>query len=422
MKRIIYAAFILFASCHNRSPIVNSVFIDSLITHYKEPVIFQLNETEMQFWKKRMDSLPSGMTNEQKYANTLLTRFHLYGDINDVRSADSLMQEVDNHFGKTESPISLTLAGYSILQHQFKTAKDYVWHAKETGCRKYPLLLSSFDVYFELGQYDSAAMMLRMIKGQGDYNYYFRLSKLQHLKGSIDSAIQSMMKAAGLSNENNYLKQVALSNAADLCIHAGKLQKANNLYMECIRLNAADFHSLMGLGWIALVHDKNDSLANKIFQFAHTKLKSPDPLLKLAQTAENKNDSLLTVKYANAFIADATKPVYGDMYNKYLIDLYTGILHEPSKAAALAEKEIGNRPTPQTYAWYVWSLYADHKPEEAYKMYQQKVSGKPLEGLELYWMGKFMKGLNKGYNAEQFFDAAYNNRYDLDPDKQKDLE
>jgi len=55
-------------------------------------------------------------------------------------------------------------------------------------------------------------------------------------------------------------------------------------------------------------------------------------------------------------------------------------------------------------------------------MYEKFVSGKPLEGLELYWMGKIMQGLNKGYNANEFFKAAEKNKYDLSPAKIKDLE
>ena len=55
-------------------------------------------------------------------------------------------------------------------------------------------------------------------------------------------------------------------------------------------------------------------------------------------------------------------------------------------------------------------------------MYQQSVSERPLEGLELYWMGKLMKGLGKGYTAKQFFKAAERNKYDLSPSVRKDLE
>ena len=94
------------------------------------------------------------------------------------------------------------------------------------------------------------------------------------------------------------------------------------------------------------------------------------------------------------------------MYNKYLIELYTGILHQPAKAAAIAARELQNRATPQTNAWYAWTLFSTHQQDAAWRVYQQSVSGKPLEALELYWMGKLMQGLGKGYNAKEFFKAA----------------
>ena len=33
-----------------------------------------------------------------------------------------------------------------------------------------------------------------------------------------------------------------------------------------------------------------------------------------------------------------------------------------------------------------------------------------------------MQSLDKGYNAEQYFKAAYKNRYDLSPEQVRDLE
>jgi hypothetical protein len=110
------------------------------------------------------------------------------------------------------------------------------------------------------------------------------------------------------------------------------------------------------------------------------------------------------------------------MYNKYLIELYMGILNVPDKAVMLARKELDNRATPQTYAWYAWSLARDHRIAEGYKVFQEHVSGKPLEGLELYYMGKLMQELEKGYNASEFFKAAYANRYDLSPNIVRDME
>ena len=245
---------------------------------------------------------------------------------------------------------------------------------------------------------------------------------MDHFNANIDSAISNMLRAADLEKAAPYLRGIALSNAADLYVHEGELQKAGDLYKECIQLNRVDFHSILGLGWIALVHDKNDTLAEKIFKFVLTKNKLPDPLFKLYQMAQARGDKVLEKKYADEFIAKATDTIYGKMYNKYVIEIYTGILRDPAKAEELAKNELNNRATPQTYAWYAYTLFENNKNNEAYKVFEQHVSGEPLEGLELYYMGKMMKGLGKGYNANEFFKAADKNKYDLSPDMAKDLE
>ena len=105
-----------------------------------------------------------------------------------------------------------------------------------------------------------------------------------------------------------------------------------------------------------------------------------------------------------------------------MIELYTGILHDPKKAEQMAKRELENRATPQTYAWYAWSLFSNNKKKEALEQFEKNVSGRPLEGLELYWMGKMMQGMNKGYNAQAFFKAAYINKYDLSPFIVRDME
>ena len=145
-------------------------------------------------------------------------------------------------------------------------------------------------------------------------------------------------------------------------------------------------------------------------------------LFKLSQLADARGDRAMQKKYAQQYADAVTAPAYGNMYNRYMIELYTGILNEPAKAEALARKELLNRATPQTYAWYVWALYCNNKTAEAAKICQQYVSGKPLEAPELYWMGKFMQAEKKGYNAQQYFKAAYKNRYDLGPAMARDLE
>jgi hypothetical protein len=426
LKQIISAIIaisFLFVSCKSdKGIIVDEAFTGSLIKNYRTPAEYNANETELRFWKDRIDPKNPGLTNELKYAAALLQRFHLTGNINDIILADSVLYAVDRTYAHKEAAPIMALFRNAILQHRFKEADSLLQQAKTIGIRNYESTTASFDIAFEQGAYLLAEGELKKIDGYKDYGYQFRLAKLAHYKGELDAAIEAMHKAAELAGENIYLKQAALSNEADLNLHNGNLQKAYELYSQSVKLSAADLHSTSGIGWIALVHDKNDSLAEKLFLFVRSKTKSPDILFKLYQIAEAKADSNMQKKYATDFASVVTAPVYGNMYNKYLIEIYTGILKDPARAEAIAKKELLNRSTAQTYAWYVWALHANKRSAEAEKIYQQHVSGKPLEGLELYWMGKFMQAQNKGYNAKEFFKAAYKNRYDLGVEMVKELE
>lgn len=410
----------LFAgSCrHGEDKIVSDHFIDSFITHYTTPAIARANTDEMHFWESRIKPALPGYVDESRYAGGLAMDFRFFGQIDSLTKADSILLKVDKDFNHRETSADLGLMVHRLTEHRFMQADSLLVRAKLLGLRPQESLNSSFDVDFELGRYTSAQIALNSLRSPDDYGYFFRRSKMDHLKGSLDSAIQDMLRATDLAAGNAYLKGVALANAGDLYIHSGDLPAAGKAYMECLALNSADFHSLMGLGWIALVHDHNDSLAGKIFQFAATKSGLPDPFFKLAQMT----DSSVARQSALSFAHRAADSRYGRMYNKYLIQLYTGILHDPAGAEAMAKDELNNRATPQTYAWYAWALFANGKKQDAYAVFEQHVSGQPLEGLELYWMGKLMKGLDKGYNAQAFFKAAYETRYDLGPAIERDLQ
>ena len=341
-------ATILFTSCNRNTKIVDQTYADSLISHYTIPAQVRDNEADMQFWKNRINPNLPGYVSEGKYASSLITRFHQFGDINDVKEAEAIYRKINKAYNNTLPGPFVALTSSAMLQHHFIQADTLLQKAKKIGIDGFSNVTMSFDVNFELGRYNVAESYLNKLKGDKDYSYYFRRSKFDHLNSNIDSAISGMLKAADLVKSTPYLQDVALSNAADLYIHAGDLQKATDLYKQCVKLNSVDFHSIMGLGWVALVHDKNDSLAERIFQFVQSKNKLPDPLFKLYQTAQGRGDKALEKKYAEQFITKSTDTIYGHMYNKYIIEIYTGILNDPAKAEELAKGELNNRATPQT--------------------------------------------------------------------------
>ena len=419
----VFICTLLAVGCRQSSaPVADPAFADSLISQYQPSVIMRTSDSNLVFWRNRMEAQPENFVNGPKYASALSTHFHLYGNINDLLKADSLMKRSNEANQYKEPGIFRTLAVYSLLQHQFHQADSFFKKAVAIEGLSVPNAYLNFDIVFELGQYPTAKKLLLSLAKDSSYAFYFRKSKYDHYDGTLDNSIDNMMMAKDKAADNKYLQQAAISNAADLTIHKGDIKKAYDLYLQSIKIDAADFHSILGLGWIALVHDKNYALAEKIFQFVHQRSSAPDALLKLEQLAEARDDSLLQKKYAIDFAVIVSDSAYGKMYSKYLIDLYTGILNDPAKAVILAEQETYNRPTPQVFAWYAWSLFCNNEKEKAYTIFKAFVSKKPLEGLELYYMGKMMSGLDKGYNAREFFKAAYKNRYDLSPAKVKEIE
>ncbi|MES2431321.1 MAG: hypothetical protein V4556_10310 [Bacteroidota bacterium] len=424
MKFLLYISLltVFLGACRNKKiTIVEEKYIDSLISKYSQPIVYE-TENEIQFWKDRIDPKFPGISNELKYAGLVTKRFSLTGDIKDMQIADSVLKQININYNSRESSPFLALMHNAITQHRFVEADSFLQQAKRIGIKQYETQTGTFDVDFESGRYFQAEKALNKIIAGNDYGYYFRKAKLAHYKGDIDTSISAMKRAVDISRNNIALKQASLSNLADLYLHSGHLQKAYDLYKESINLSSADLHSIMGIGWIALVHDKNEVLAEKIFQFVSTKTKAPDALYKLMYVAESRKDTMAQKKYATEFRDRVSDPAYGNMYNKYLIELYTGILNEPAKAESIASNELHNRATPQTYAWYAWSLFSNNKKAEALTAYQNNISGKPLEGLELYWMGKLMQGENKMYTAKEYFKAANENKYDLGPAMQNDIE
>ncbi len=419
---LVLIAVISFSACNtDQKPLISDVFVDSLIVNYKVPEAIQKNQKEVEFWRDRITPNTPDYSNSLKYAAALVTRFHLLGNINNLKSSDSVLLAMSASFNNKEVGPIFTLVSHAILQHRFMQADSLLDIAKSMGLKKYESAASSFDVDFELGKIGQAKIELAKINQPSDFGYQFRNSKMMHYMGELDSSIAAMQKAVDNAGQDKSLALSALSNVGDLYLHAGMMNEAYKTFVTCINANPADMHSMMGIGWIALIKDNNPVLANKIFQFVATKTASPDPLFKLMAVAEYTKDSMAQLKFAKAFEQKVADPLYGNMYNKYLIQLYTGILNSPSKAVAIAKGELLNRATPQTYAWYVWALINNHQQEEAFNIYEKNVAGKPLESLELYWMGKMMRSLNKGYNANQFFKEANKNNFELNPSVVNDL-
>lgn len=413
---------VTFQCCQNNQSIVEKSFVDSLQSVYTPDSLLASNERNRIFWCNRINPNNQGNINELQYASTLINRFKLQGDIQDLDSAIAIMKKVDTTFAHTLSGPLLSLVSASIMHHRFSEADSFYLKACKIGIKDYQRAALGFDVIFELGYYGQAAIYLKSMSGVKDYNYFFRRSKMDHLNGNTDSAFSAMQQAVSLAGKRPILQNLAWSMLGDLQVHQGDLQDASKSLKKAIRVNPGDIHSILQLGWIALMQNKDTTIANKLFQIAINRNQLPDPYYKLYQMAQWEHNSTKAKKYAQQFEQKATMQAYESMYSKYLIELYATILNQPQKAEEMSLAELKNRTTPQTYAWYAYSLLCNHQKEKAYQIFQQYVAGKPIEGIELYYVGKVLKSVNHGLDAKNCFDAAMQNKYDLSPYMIEDME
>ncbi len=410
----LYWMFTRINFSENRKPLVNNEWIVQAMQQYSDSTIIK-NEADLLFWKNRIVPGKADYTNSLQYASALSYQFHLNGNIAALQQSDSVLLSVISNFKETEAAPFLALSRQAILQHEFKKADSLIFIAQKIGLKKYEAAAAGFDVSFELGNIQNAAVMLKNIQMNNDFGYQFRCSKLMHYYGNLDSSISAMKTAFKLAGENNYLKQAALSNLGDLYVHDNNLEAATDCYKKSIETFRTDLHSLIGLGWVALMHDGNDSLAEKIFRFVTYKKNSPEAFFKLISVAQQRKDTALEIQFAHQFVQKVSDYGYGNMYNKYLLQLYTGVLNNPSKALHISSIEIQNRNTAQTQAWHSWALFKTNKKGEAMDVFTKNVSGKPLEALELYWMGKLLMNVGKTSLALQYLNEAYKSKYDLSP-------
>lgn len=417
----LYFLFTRISFGEKQQKIVDAAYTKQVINKYSDSALLK-NQQEIAFWKNRITPGNADYTNSMRYAAALIQGFQLNGDIGLVKQSDSVLFAVIAAFKQTEAAPYLALSHHAILQHQFNNADSFLTIAQKIGLKKYEAAAASFDVSFELGNISNAALQLKNIQKANDYGYQFRCSKLMHYKGEMDSSINAMKAAYELGSANAVLQQTALSNLGDLYIHANDMEQSAAAYKKALVNNSSDLHSMMGLAWIALLHDKNDTLAENTFRFVSTKTKSPEALFKLIAVAQQRKNTAQEIQFATNFETAVSDVRYGNMYNKYLIQLYSSALNNPAKAVIIAASELQNRNTPQTQAWYAWALFKNSKADEALKVFTDNVSAKPLEALELYWMGKMLQALNKPSMATKYFYEAAKNKYDLNPAINYDLE
>jgi len=411
---------LIAASCVNKDKIADPGDYDV----FMKPGIIrrQVSNTQKQleFWEERLQRDTGNFIDMLEIARCRLHIFKMEGNMVHLSIADSLMKRSSEKLNDTDPEILFALTQNSITQHQFRQASYYNQKAGESGGDRYIYHLLGFDTKMELGDLMSASKEIETLKDKSAFDYLIRRSKLEDQKGNLDDAIELMEQAfEKVKDTRNSLYCWALSNLADMYGYAGRIKDAYNAYIKVLQRENSYIYALRGIAWIAYSHDHNSKEAKRILQFILSQTNMPDLLLQLAEIEEWGGNESGKLKYVSEFIDEVRKAGYGDMYNRYLIEVYTDRVKDVDKALLLAEKEIINRPTPETYAWLAWVYYVKGDIEKAYELVNNYVYKRNFEPDAMLHTALVFSAAGKKEKAKELLKECQASSFELGPVKTK---
>lgn len=412
---IFLVSIFLFSACQKENiAIVNPSDYESSLILHKASSKYSLDE-DMAFWKERLARMPKDEASKRKLAGLHAARFKSTGRVEELKISDSIYHELLKTATTGRTGLFLGLAQNSITQHQFKTADVYADSAIAVGERRPAALLVSTDIALELGDQARARHILKQFVNKNSFAHRIRQVKLKDQQGDLDSAIIIMEEAHNRVKENKDLFCWTLSNLGDMYGHAGRVEDAYQAYISVLRTDPGYDYALRGIAWIALSHDKNFPEAKRIITVLSSRSFMPEAHLLLSQIAALEGNKPEQQKQLMQFISMTDTEGYRTMYAKYLAHIYAEELGMPEKSLAIAEQEIKNRPTPQSYDLKSWALLQLGRKKDALAIVQQYVEGETFEPEAAYHMGMVYLLNDKAELAEKHLEAAYESSFELGP-------
>jgi lipopolysaccharide biosynthesis regulator YciM len=426
MKNIINYTLLLtlvsavISSCTNKSTIARVEDYGAFINTKFHKDQLQKNDVEIQFWNSKLKTDTGSYANMIEVGFNTLAHFKLTGNVNDLAIADSLFYRSLSKLNNKEASIYLTLTQNAITQHKFKEAEQFLLAAEKIGADPATINLLKFDVNMELGNYLAAELCLvRINNKEKNFDYLIRKAKFEDYKGNAEASIARMEQAyALLKYSNKKSTQIwVTTNLGDMYSHCGRIQDAYKMYVKSLQLDSANLYALKGIATICFAKDKNVEEAERIFKFILSTTDAPDLNLNLAEISEFKGDVKARDEYLNTFIGKIeSNKKYGNMYNKYLIDIYLNDKLDIEKGLSIAENEMNNRKTPETYSWLAFANYKASKMDEATEIIKKNVLDKTFEPEALYIASVVLGKTNK-VESNKLKQALRANAFELGPVK-----
>jgi Tfp pilus assembly protein PilF len=339
---------------------------------------------EKEFWSKRLGSDSTGVGDLGPLAGAYSKLFETSGAIQHLKDAEQVYKKAITVAAiKIQDGYKRALAKNYITQHRFKDAITLLEESYAGISNKHATELLLFDCYLEVGAYSKALQLLKKIENINQFDYLIRISKWSDHQGDLSAAIGYMEKALAIANSrNNLALQIwTNTNIADYYGHQGDIKASYNHYLKTLALQPDHAYAKKGIAWILYSKEHNITQALVLIDHLLANHNLPDYYLLKAEMASYQGDSVLSEEYMQQFFTLANNPLYGDMYNTHKIMAL--VKTDPDKALQLAQKEVANRPAPQSYQLLALAQLASNQKQEALATITSFVAGKTSDPMAL---------------------------------------
>ena len=339
---------------------------------------------EKEFWSKRLGSDSTGVGDLGPLAGAYSKLFETSGAIQHLKDAEQVYKKAITVAAiKIQDGYKRALAKNYITQHRFKDAITLLEESYAGISNKHATELLLFDCYLEVGAYSKALQLLKKIENINQFDYLIRISKWSDHQGDLSAAIGYMEKALTIANsrKNLALQIWTNTNIADYYGHQGDIKASYNHYLKTLALQPDHAYAKKGIAWILYSKEHNITQALVLIDHLLANHNLPDYYLLKAEMASYQGDSVLSEEYMQQFFTLANNPLYGDMYNTHKIMAL--VKTDPDKALQLAQKEVANRPAPQSYQLLALAQLASNQKQEALATITSFVAGKTSDPMAL---------------------------------------
>jgi len=366
-----------------------------------------------ELWNSKIKPDSIQLTSFSVVAGEYNRYFQQTGAIDYLKKSEQALTKAVEIAAIGKPSLQRALARNYISQHRFKEALQMAEasYLKGNGLNETQGLF--FDIHMELGNYDTAEKYLDSIENRNDFSYLIRKAKWQDHKGYLDDTIAYMEKAKSKAEKMNNVELLLWSytNLADYYGHAGRIEDSYQHYLKSLKIDPQNAYAKKGIAWIIFSYEKKPKEALRILNSVTEDYKAPDYYMLKAEIAQYMGDELIYDSNLAAYLEAIKNPQYGEMYNAYNASIYLDHTEQYSEALRLSQREVTNRPTPESYSFLALAYLRLGEKKEALAIVKHEIEGKTFEPAILYRAAKVYK--ENGQNdkvaslKEELLDASY---------------